>query len=358
MMTAPEGRTALLLQPDDVRGVISMAQANEAVRKAFQDWAGDPELNAARQRIHAPSGVRVSVHPGITPSWKAGGLLVHCEWVNPDAVEQRYDRVGLPLTIIYSSDDGDLETVLVGAVSCEELPDIRSSVAVRTAATSMLGTFAMAREDAEVLGILGTGDQGRHHLVSFLAAHSFSKVIVYSRSAENRQSFVKDMSALTDVDFEVVDSAEKVVTQSDIVLAATNSNVPVFDGNLLEPGQHVTSIVGSNVGLVKAGKVKTQRRELDDTTLQRAARIGVVSRRQAIHDQQGDVYQQVEQGLLSWDNVVELTDLVTGTRGRDSQEEITVFKNNGGMGIADVAVGAAAYQAARERALGSELTGY
>jgi alanine dehydrogenase len=357
-MASSDARAALLLHPADVRGVISMAEAGEAVRLAFLDWGEHPDLNAPRQRIHAPSGVRVSVHPGISPSWHAGGLLVHCEWVNPDAVEQRYDKVGLPLTTLYSSDDGELEAVLVGSVSCAELPDIRSSVAVRTAATSMLGTFAMARADSEVLGILGTGDQGRHHLVSFLAAHDFKKVLVYSRSADNRQSFVADMSAITGARIEALETAYDVVVESDVILAATNSNVPVFDGNLLKPGQHVTSIVGSNVGLVKAGKVRTQRRELDDVTLQRAARIGVVSRRQAIHDQQGDVYQQVEQGMLSWDDVVELTDLVAGTPGRASQDEITVFKNNGGMGIADVAVGAAAYKAAKDQGLGTPMRGY
>jgi ornithine cyclodeaminase/alanine dehydrogenase-like protein (mu-crystallin family) len=109
------------------------------------------------------------------------------------------------------------------------------------------------------------------------------------------------------------------------------------------------------MGLVKSGNVRAQRRELDDATLLGAGRIGLVSKGQAIHDQQGDIYQQVQSGQLSWDNIVELTQLVTGTPGRNSKDEITVFKNNGGMGIADVAVAAAAYRAASDKRLGRPL---
>jgi alanine dehydrogenase len=213
----------------------------------------------------------------------------------------------------------------------------------------------MARADSEVLGILGSGDQARHHLVSYVAVHPFKQVFIYSRNAQNRDRFASEMSDSTGVQVTAVDNTNTVVTRSDVILAATNSNVPVLDGDLLRPGQHVTSIVGSNVGLVKAGKVATQRRELDDVTLRRAARIGVVSKRQAIHDQQGDVYKQVEEGSLSWDNVVELTDLVAGTPGRLDDDEITIFKNNGGMGIADVAVGAAAFAAARQAGIGTAI---
>ena len=64
----PDARRPLLLLPQDLRGIVPMADANEAVRKAFLDWREHPDLNATRQRMHAPSGVRVSVHPGVTPS--------------------------------------------------------------------------------------------------------------------------------------------------------------------------------------------------------------------------------------------------------------------------------------------------
>lgn len=354
-MAMTTDRPKLFVGEADLRGIIPIKAANDAVRVAFEDWSKDDGLNAMRQRMHAPTGMRVTTHPGVSPAHEEGGVLVHCELVDAASDVQVYANMAPPVTVLYNTQSGDLDAVLVGALSCAELPHLQSFTSVRTAATSAMGTFAMARADARVLGIFGTGDQARTHLVSFLAERPLDRVVVYSRNAENRRAFVAEMSALVDVEIEAADEPTAVVRAADIVLTATNSNVPVFDGTDLRPGQHVTSIVGSNMGLVKAGHARAQRRELDDATLLGANRIGLVSKGQAIHDRQGDIFAQVESGQLSWDNVVELTELASGAPGRRSEDEITVFKNNGGMGIADVAVAAVAYRAAAEKTLGRPL---
>lgn len=355
-MSKSHNRPKLFISEPELRGIIPIKVANEAVRRAFEDWSKDDGLNAMRQRMHAPSGMRVTTHPGVSPSAGAGGVLAHCELVNASSDVQLYENMAPPVTVLYNTETGDLDAILVGALSCEELPDLQSFTSVRTASTSALGTFAMAREDARVLGIFGAGDQARTHLLSFLSERPFDRVVVFSRDAANRQRFVDEMSAVADVEIEAAADANAVVDSADIILTATNSNVAVFDGSRLRPGQHVTSIVGSNMGLVKSGHTRVQRRELDDATLL-GARIGLVSKGQAIHDQQGDIFAQVKSGQLSWDEMVELTDLVSGTPGRKSADEITVFKNNGGMGIADVAVAAVAYQAAAQKNLGRPLFG-
>jgi ornithine cyclodeaminase len=142
----------------------------------------------------------------------------------------------------------------------------------------------------------------------------------------------------------------------DIVLAATNASVPVFDGNWLEPGQHVTSIVGSNVGLVQGGFARAKRREIDDTTLTRMDVISVASKEQVMQDQQGDLYDPIERDIISADQLHEIGDILAGTaprRGGDRQ--LTLFKNNAGQGIADVAIAARVYARARERGIGLDL---
>ena len=78
------------------------------------------------------------------------------------------------------------------------------------------------------------------------------------------------MNALLGIEVRAVDGAADVVDGADVILCATNSNVPVFDGNWLVPGQHVTSIVSSNIGLKKRGHVTEMRREIDQQTLERA----------------------------------------------------------------------------------------
>src|SRR5690606_29805812 len=95
------------------------------------------------------------------------------------------------------------------------------------------------------------------------------------------------------------------------------------------------------------------RRELDDTTFDRAARIVVLSREQVHHDKQFDILGPVERGLKRWEDIRELGDLLLGTApGRASREDITVFANNTGMGVQFAAVCARALALAEERDLG------
>jgi ornithine cyclodeaminase len=165
------------------------------------------------------------------------------------------------------------------------------------------------------------------------------------------------MSAALDLAIVPVNEPKGVIECADIVLAATNTNVPVFNGAWLREGTHVTSIVGSNVGMVQAGVITQKRRELDDETLKRAAVIGIASRQLAIQDQQGDIYDQVEASQLSWDAVVELREIVSGQKqGRRRAADITVFKNNGGQGVAELAIADLILTRAREKKLGVEIT--
>jgi ornithine cyclodeaminase/alanine dehydrogenase-like protein (mu-crystallin family) len=103
--------------------------------------------------------------------------------------------------------------------------------------------------------------------------------------------------------------------------------------------------------------IARKRREIDDETLQRAAVIGIASRELAIQDQQGDIYDQVQAGQLSWEAVAELREIVAGQKqGRNSPADITVFKNNGGQGIAELAIADLILARAREKKLGIEVT--
>lgn len=133
---------------------------------------------------------------------------------------------------------------------------------------------------------------------------------------------------------EPVDKPRKAATGVDIILTATNASVAVLDGSWLEEGVHVTSIVSSNVGLVKGGFIRKKRRELDDETIRRADVIVVCSKSQAIQDEQGDLFDPVQSGITSWDKIQELSALLNReVSGRTSDRQITLFKNNAGQGI-------------------------
>jgi ornithine cyclodeaminase/alanine dehydrogenase-like protein (mu-crystallin family) len=346
----------ILVGPREIRGIISMADAVEAVRTGFREWGENPQINAPRRRIHIPTGVRVSVHQGGVPGLGATGLMTHCEWVKPLANEQVYPRLNHPVTILYDAAEGELKGMIVGEITAQELPDNVAVTGLRTAATSAVGTDLLARPEANSLGLFGAAGQAKNHLLALMQVRKLKQVKVFSRNPDNRSKFADEMAQVTGLDIIPVTKPQDAVRGMDIVLTATNSSVPVFDGKWLEPGQHVTTIVGSNVGLVKGGFTAAKRREIDDTTLARSDVRGIVSIQQAVQDEQADIYDPVQRGVLQWEQLIEIGEILAGAKeGRTRQEQITFFKNNAGQGVADIALGAAVLEAVRKKNGGQVL---
>jgi alanine dehydrogenase len=345
----------LLIRAEDVNGLLTIEEAIDAVEAGFREWGNSPELNAPRKRITTPEGVRVSVHPGGIPSLGGIGVLAHSEHVAVSKEVQTYHNMGGPVTVLFDASDASLTAILVGRVALKELPAERPTP-IRTAATSAVGTRCLAREDSKVLGILGAGGEAKYHLLALSKIRPFGVAKVYCRTQSTREQFCRSMEKLVACEVKPVSSAREAVESVDVLLTATNSNVPVFSGEWLPAGAHVTSIMGGNVGLVRAGVAAKPRRELDDTTIKRADVIVVNSREQAIQDEQADLFDPVEAGFLSWEKVGELGQLLNRMiPGRTRAEQITLYKNNAGQGVADVAVASRIYSLARRNGIGMEF---
>jgi ornithine cyclodeaminase len=346
----------VLVSPQEIRGIVTMSEAVEAVRLGFREWGENAQLNAPRRRVHISTGVRVSVHQGGVPGAGATGLMAHCEWVKPMAQEQVYSRLNHPVIVLYDSAEGELKGIIVGEITCAELPNNIAVTGLRTAATSAVGTDLLARHDATSLGIFGAAGQAKNHLLALMQVRKLREVKVYSRNPENRNKFAEEMGPVTHLNITPVSSPEEAVRGVDMILAATNSSVPVFDGNWLRPGQHVTTIVGSNVGLVKGGFTAAKRREIDDATLARSDVRGIVSIQQAVQDEQADIFDPVQRGIIKWEQLIEIGAILAGKKeGRTKAEQITFYKNNAGQGVADVALGALVLDKAKEKKAGQTL---
>jgi len=344
-----------LIHAETAKGLLTMEAAIEAVAAGFREWGRSPELNAPRRRITTPDGVRVSVHPGGVPSVGGIGVLAHAEHVAISKDVQTYHNQGGPATVLFDVKDASLMGIVVGRIGVPEI-EAEKPTPMRTAATSAVGTRCLAREDSKTLGVLGAGSEAKYHLLAFSKVRRFETVKVFCRTETTRHEFCRMMEKLIPCAIKPVASAQTAVEGSDVVLTATNSNVPVFDGAWLSPGTHVTSIIGGNVGLVKAGVAAAKRRELDDTTIKRSDVIVVNSLEQTIQDEQGDLYDPVQAGILTWDKVGELGPLLNGQiAGRTRADEITLFKNNAGQGIADVAIATLVFKLARQKGLGIEF---
>jgi len=141
-----------------------------------------------------------------------------------------------------------------------------------------------------------------------------------------------------------VRTPELAAAEKDLVICATTSKTPVFDGRVLDEGTHVNA-VGSNFAM---------KAEIDVTTIRRAETIVCDSIEQC-QLEAGDFRVALEEGVTDWRLMHELADVVTGRQtGRARVEDVTLFKSVG-LAIEDVAVAAGVYERAREQGLGTPL---
>jgi alanine dehydrogenase len=346
----------VLLHPEDIRDLVTMDEAIGAMESAYGDIAEWPLISRPRQRVHSPNNVRLSTFSGGCQSMGVIGIAEHAERLSHGDDVQKSEGRENQVWILHDSNTGALLAIMVGVINEKHLgriPRTRNTqvnptqTSLRTGATSGVGYKYMARHDARVAGVLGAGNQAITQLQALKAVRPIEKVRVYSPTRENREDFAAKIGAFLELDIEPVDSAEKAVRGVDVLIAATNSNVPVFSGDWLEPGQHVSSIVGSNAALVTGGWLKTQRRELDDATITRANVIVANSRDSVMQEQQGDLFLPIEAGLVKLESIAELGEVVRGLRpGRNSPDEITLHKNNNGLGPAEMALAKLAYDKA------------
>ena len=150
--------------------------------------------------------------------------------------------------------------------------------------------------------------------------------------------------------------AHRVIPEIERRTGAKFDYVPVLLGEWLESGVHVTSIVGSNKELLAEGLVSRPRRELDDHVLAKAQVIVATLKQQGIQDEQGDFIEPIQNGVIKWDNVRELADLVAGkVTGRTSKSQITLFKQNSDQGVGFMALARLIHDKARKAGIGIEI---
>ena len=141
-------------------------------------------------------------------------------------------------------------------------------------------------------------------------------------------------------------SAQEALENADIVITATDSRTPVFDGNWLKEGTHITSVANGD-------KVRP-RQEIDEVTIHKADPIFITSK-ETVCANESDVFRAVRDQVIAWDRVHEISHLLLGkVPGRTDDKQITLFKLQG-IGIMDVAVGLRAYERLKDSKLVQRL---
>jgi alanine dehydrogenase len=344
---------ALLLKSAELRGLISIQEAITAVENGFRDQGEHPQFSLPRQRLMTGDR-RINIHAGGCVRLAVAGTFIHYERHRYTREDQSYSAVGKRVYMAYDSETAELLTIIVGSLPLYDFDD--NDFATETAITSAVGTKHLARADCQTLGLYGTGRQARRHLKVMCAIRPIKTVKVFSRSADNRKAFCAQMQPHIDAEMIPVDSARGVASGADLIVCATGSNVPVLFGDWLEPGMHVTSIVGSNKELLAEGWVSKPRRELDDRVLGKADVIIATLQQQGIQDEQGDFIEPIKNGVIQWDDIKGLAQLVTGkVTGRTDENQITLFKQNSDQGVGFMALARLAHDKARDAGIGMEI---
>lgn len=197
--------------------------------------------------------------------------------------------------------------------------------AIRTAAVSAVATRLLARQDAELLAIIGAGVQARTHLLALACVRSIKHARVACRQREHAVQLVREMQEKVLFPIETVSSNEEAVREADVVVTATSAHEPVLKREWIADGAHINAI----------GTHSPQSREIDTETMA-AARI-FVDRRESALNEAGDYLLAAKEGAVTPESIVaEVGEVLIETKeGRISPTEITLFKSLG-LAIEDV----------------------
>ena len=314
----------LVLTEADVKSILTMPMAIEAVENSFRRLADGSALLHSRQRLHVPGQSYMHYMAAADATTGYMGLKIYTS-----------SREGLRfLVTLFQAESGDL----VAIIEANYLGQMR------TGAASGVATRVLARSDARTIGIIGTGLQARTQLEAIAQVRKIESVRAFGRDRARREQFAAEMAERLKVSVSAADSAEAAVRDVDIVITSTTSTTPVLEGRWLKPGMHINAI-GANF---------PNKRELDDEAVRRSHVIAADSRAQSKMEA-GDLMRFFGEDDSRWSAVLELAEIVAGKApGRTSPEQITLFRSNG-IAIEDIVVAGHIYELARERGLGKQI---
>jgi len=315
----------LHITESDARQLLTMPLAIDAVEEISRKQADGTVVVHARRRFELPNGGFFHYMAAMDTS--AGFIAM-----------KQYTYVNGALRFLVP-----LYEISTGALLALIEADYMGQL--RTGAASGVATEFLARQNARTAAIIGTGGQAKTQLEAVANVRKLESISVYGRDPQRRKEFATEMSRRLNLSVSAADSAAAAVRNADIVVTATKSARPVFDGRDLAPGAHINAI-GAN---------HAHKQELDSVAVERANLIFVDSLAQS-KEEAGDLIIPFENQPQRWEQVHELAELVAGkVPGRTSDQQITLFKSNG-IASWDLAVAMRVYALAKARNLGNSLS--
>jgi ornithine cyclodeaminase/alanine dehydrogenase-like protein (mu-crystallin family) len=346
----------LILSNEDIEKLLPVGACLEVLEEAYRDLGNGMAATVPRYDVFSPTNpnefYEYKTMSGVLPNRKIAALRLN------SSVVKWYEKAGgvrkdkLPVA------GGDRYVGLVMLFSTETgeplaiFPDGYVQK-LRVAGASAIAARYLARKDAKVMALLGSGWQASAHLVTLSMVRDLEKVKVFSPTPESRRRFIEEWGPGVRAEVVETDSVEEAIAGADIVTATTNSISALFPGELLQPGVHVSCVKPC---------------ELDATTYKRADpliihwreakpfQIAIGVDRQSIPDiAEGWQHPITREDSAIWDFPT-LSQLVNGEHpGRTKSDAISCFCNNVGLGLQFAAVGSEVLARAREARVGREI---
>jgi alanine dehydrogenase len=344
----------ILLSNEEIAEILTMPETIAVLEEAYVELAEGRGVTRRRSDILTPTEREDATYSlksmdGVIPKLGVGAVRINSDIVTWPEVEGSKRRKKVPaapnqrytgLVLLFSSITGEPLAIFPDGVVQR----------MRVGATSGLGAKYMARQDAATVGILGSGWQAGTQLTAITAVRKIKTIKCFSPNRQNRERFCRDMSKQLGVEVVPVTSPKDVFAGVDIAMCATSSIEHVFFEEFMEPGMHVSSI---------------KMPEVDQAVLEAADKVGVhwhfgtpeivvPENHEAVEKQQGAGF-KVEEGF-DFSKALNLPAMINGdVAGRDSDDEVTCFLNNLGLGYQFAAVGSLVYKKAKALKVGNDL---
>jgi len=345
----------LLINNETAKELLSMHDCVEALEAAFKEEGQGSGANRTKSNIHIPTKDPdhwyryCSMEGGLKEAGIAAIRLKSdvVSWPLYHGVRRELKYCVRPgsfcgLILLFSADNGELLAILNDGYVQH----------MRVGATAGVAARYMARKDASVVGMIGSGGMAETHLEAYSVVRAISQVKVYSPNREHRESYAKRMSQKLDVEVIPLGNPRDVVGKADIVATCTDANEPIIWADWLEEGMHLTCVRTYEVG---------------EDIFQRADRY--VAYRSAMALNHFTTPEDLRPFSLggsrpSYMGLIErmppgkrhhLKDVILGrVPGREKDQEVNVFDSEG-TGVQFAAVAYKVYSLAREKGLGREL---
>jgi len=324
-----------IITKQDVFNLLSMPDALKYVEEAYKQLTLGQAIVPQRIAITDPAPGLTLIMPGII-----GGEMNALATKIVSVYKQNPEKYNMPTVLakimVQDINTGDIVGIMDGSLI----------TAMRTGAATGVSVKYLARKDSKTMGIYSAGVQARKQVVGTYWGlnKKLEKCKVYDLKKDTASEFKKELENELGIEIEIVNSGDDLLKNTDILVAATTSTIPLFDGGKVREGTHISSI----------GAHAADIRELDSTIIKRAS-VLVGGLKEACLAEAGDYIIPIKEGAITSEKVVSIGDIITGKiAGRKNESDITVFKSVG-ISAQDVATAKLVYDRAIEQGIGKDI---